>query len=146
MSSDYGQEPYGRNPYGQDPAAGNPYAAWDPDPTPHEYYSHYPQQYPPQYAPVAVDHPRAQMTMIFGILGVCGAFLGPLAIFGPVALFLAIGARKEVQADPARYRSGGSLSAGFVMGIIGTVMLALWVVGMIAYFVLFAAMLGVSRY
>jgi hypothetical protein len=66
------------------------------------------------------EHPNSVLSMVLGIIGV---FVFPL--LGPVAWYLAAKGRRELAAFPGRWRPSGMLTAGFVLGIIGTVFLAL---------------------
>lgn len=79
-------------------------------------------------------HPLAVTSMVFGILGLA-AFL-PLA---PVAWYLAAKARGEMSAEPYRWRPSGMITAGLVMGIIGTVLLGLLAVLVVLGFLLVVA-------
>ncbi len=69
------------------------------------------------------EHPNATTSLVLGILGL--VLFAPLA---PVALSMAVRGRREAALQPGRYRTSGSLQAGYVLGIIGTVALALAVV------------------
>ena len=81
---------------------------------------------PPQYgAPVpppggmpAPNHPRATLVLILGILSIpcCGLFTGiPAIILGRTAL-------SEIDASPGQYGGRGQVNAGYICGIIGTVL------------------------
>lgn len=76
------------------------------------------------------DHPRAQMAMIFGILGLvcCGFFAIPAFIMGNNAV-------KEIDASGGRLGGRGMANAGKIMGIIGMVFLALGVLYFLAVIV-----------
>lgn len=123
-----GQDPYGHNPYGRDPYAQDPYAQ----------ASGYPPQGPMAYAP---DHPKATTSLILGILGVvlCQA-LGPFA--------WVIGKRtvNEIDASNGTVGGRGSALAGYVLGIIATVLLGLGLLVMVGIALLFviAASTGVA--
>lgn len=126
----------------------NPYAGWDPSGQ-SPAYQQYPQppNYPQPgiaYGPVRPEHPRATLIMVFGILSVVGAVFGPLTVFGPVALFMALGARKDIQTNPGMYAEGGKITGGLVMGIIGTVLLVLGLISLVLYILVFAT--TYSRY
>lgn len=70
--------------------------------------------------PAASDHPNAVISLILGILG-----LVFFQLLSPVAWFLAAKARREMAAQPGRWRPSGALTAGLVLGIIGTMILGL---------------------
>ena len=87
---------------------------------------------PPQYgAPqppmggAPQGHPRGTLILILGILSIpcCGLFTGiPAIILGRSAL-------AEIDANPGAYGNRGMVNAGYICGIIGTV---LSVIGIIA--------------
>jgi hypothetical protein len=66
------------------------------------------------------EHPNATLSMVLGIIG-----LVFFQLLSPVAWYLAAKGRREMAMSPGRWRPSGSLTAGFVLGIIGTVFLGL---------------------
>lgn len=74
-------------------------------------------------------HPSATASLVLGILGL--VLFAPLA---PVAWAMAARGKREATLQPGRYRTSGSLQAGYVLGVIGTVVLALVVLGIVAVF------------
>jgi hypothetical protein len=98
----------------------------------------YPTLPPPGYPAVRPDHPRATTAMVLGILGfvVCG-------ICAPFAWSIGGKAVKEIDASGGAYGGRGQAQAGYVMGIIGTVLLGLSVVGVVLWLV-FVVVLGVA--
>ena len=74
----------------------------------------------PAYGTIAPDHPRATLALILGILGivVCG-FIAPFA--------WRMGKRTvdEIDASQGRLGGRGSAQAGYILGLIGTVLLGL---------------------
>lgn len=82
------------------------------------------------------EHPNATSSLVLGILGIVGVW--PL---GPIAWFLSARAKQEMRQNPGRWRSSGSLTAGMVLGVITTVMLAFAVLA----FLLFMFAIVVSR-
>jgi hypothetical protein len=93
----YGQQPYGQQAYGQQPY-GQP-------------------GYPTAYAP---DHPKATMVLILGILGivVCG-------LVAPFAWRMGKKTVDEIDASNGQLGGRGSAQAGYILGLIGTVLLGL---------------------
>jgi hypothetical protein len=84
------------------------------------------------------DLPKATTALIFGIVAVAGAFFCVLPILvSPVAWILGAQARKEIRAAPQQWGGEGRATAGMVLGIVGTVLLALGLVA-IAIFVIVA--------
>ena len=112
----YGQAPYGQQPpappYGQQPYGQQPYGQQPPAPP-------YGQQpgYPVQYAP---DHPKATLSLILGILGivVCG-------LVAPFAWRIGKRTRDEIDASNGQVGGRGSAQAGYILGLIGTVLLGI---------------------
>jgi uncharacterized membrane-anchored protein len=81
--------------------------------------------YPPPpggYPQAPQDHPRAMLALILGIVSlVC------LPILGPFAWFIGKKAVNEIDASGGRMSGRGTAQAGFILGIISTVLLVLWV-------------------
>lgn len=81
------------------------------------------------------DHPSATTTFVLSLIGI---FV--LQILSPIAWYLGAKAQREVKANPGRWRSGGLLTAGTVIGIIGTVFMA--VIAVFLLFVFFMVVLA----
>jgi hypothetical protein len=99
----YGQAAYGQPQYGQ-PPYGQP--------------AYPPTGYPPTgYVP---DHPKATSSLVLGILGivVCG-------IVAPFAWVVGKRTVREIDASNGQLGGRGSAQAGYVLGVIGTVLLGL---------------------
>ncbi len=94
----------------------------------------YPPQGPVQYAP---DHPRATTSLVLGILGVVAC-----QVLGPVAWWMGKKTLEEIDASGGRYGGRGAAQAGYVMGVVGTVLLALALVFLVIYAVFFVAIIG----
>ena len=97
------------------PSAPAPQQAWPAvirDPVSYDYgYS----------APASLsEHPNAVLSLVLGIIGV---FV--FQLLAPVAWYLAAKGKREMATFPGRWRPSGSLTAGLVLGIIGTTFLAL---------------------
>ena len=144
----YGQPSYGQPPYGEAPQWAPPgdtpawNQAWDAQPQQTAAYG-VPQPSVPaqafpgaaQYAPDpyatggypaggyggGAEHPQSTTVLILGILSL---FIG---ITGPFAWFLGSQARREVAANPGRWVPSGSLTVGYVLGIVSTLLMALMV-------------------
>jgi hypothetical protein len=109
----------------------------------------YPQQpYPPAYPPgpgygypapyqYAPDHPRATTVMVLGILGIVVC-----QVLGPVAWWMGKKTVDEIDASGGRLGGRGAAQAGYVMGIVGTVLLIIAVVFLVIYFVVIMAVIG----
>lgn len=93
------------------------------------------QAAPYDYYPVLADHPQATTILVLGILGVVG-----LPIVAPFAWVMGNKARKEIQ--QGLYRENGSITAGWVMGIIGSVLLGLAVLFLILYLLIVVIIIG----
>jgi hypothetical protein len=96
-----------------------PYAP-APEPAMYETYQPYTPPAPVvyAYAPTitsAPEHPSAVTSLVLGILG-----LFVLPILAPIAWVIGGRGRREMRQYPGRWAPSGSLTAGWVMGIIGT--------------------------
>jgi hypothetical protein len=114
----YPEQPYGQQPYGQQPYAQQPY----PQPVPGQ----------PTYtwAPKPPEHPSATTAMVLGLIGLVGILVcgGLTLVVSPFAWAIGSRALREIDADPAAYSGREMASAGRVMGIVGTGLLAIGVV------------------
>ncbi len=97
----------------------------------------YPMLPPPGYPVVRPDHPRATTSMVLGILG-----LVICSICAPFAWSIGGKAVKEIDASGGAYGGRSQAQAGYVMGIIGSVLLGLTVVGVVLW--LIAVIIGVA--
>ncbi|MCL8024566.1 DUF4190 domain-containing protein [Nocardioides bruguierae] len=127
------QDPQGYPPatgaYGQ-PGYGQPYQQ--------PYQQPYPQQgYP--YAAVP-RHGQAMPALVLGIVGLAlGLMCGLGFLASPVAWVLGARARRAVRREPDRWGGTGEATAGMVLGIIGTVFLALGLLAIVFFVVLAVA-------
>lgn len=107
---------------GDRPAYGPPPGHTPPAPAPAGY--HYAQP----------DDPGAQTSLIVGILGLAlGLTCGVGFLASPVAIVL--GARSKARIDASGGQLGGrsNAQAGFIMGIAGTILLALAILALVAF-------------
>lgn len=121
------QPPYGQQPYLQPPSPQQPY-----DPTQPYAHGYPPQAYysSPSYA--LPDHPQATTAMVLGIIAVVGGFTCGLPILAsPFAWVIGYRSRRAIQREPQRYGGESKATAGMVMGIIGTVLLALVIIAIV---------------
>lgn len=100
------------------PVHSNQYAQYQPYPVPAATPLRDPVAYDYGYArPVtSSEHPNAVPALVLGLVGL---FFMPLLC--PVGWFLAARGRREVAENPGRWSSTSTLTAGLVIGIIGTV-------------------------
>ena len=83
---------------------------------------------------VLPEHPRAVIVLVLGLLGLVTS-----GLTCPFAWALGSAARREMRDNPGRWRPSGMLTAGWVLGIVGSV-LWLMLIGLILLgIVLFAA-------
>jgi Mn2+/Fe2+ NRAMP family transporter len=85
-----------------------------------------------------VEHPRATLAFVLGLLSVLG-----LTILGPFGWYLGNKVVAEIDRDPRTYANRGIAMAGKVLGIIGTVFLAL-TVALVVALVVFAVVASSS--
>jgi hypothetical protein len=93
----------------------------------------YPQA-PIQYAP---DHPRATTSLVLGILGVVLC-----QVIAPFAWSMGKKTLDEIDASQGRVGGRGAAQAGYILGIVGTVLLALSLVFILIYVVFMIAVVG----
>jgi hypothetical protein len=98
----------------------------------------YPMVPPPGYPVVRPDHPRATTAMVLGILGIVVC-----QILGPFAWSIGGKAVKEIDASGGAYGGRGQAQAGYIMGIVGTILLGLGVILGVLWLV-FAVIIGVA--
>lgn len=81
---------------------------------------------------------KATGALVCGIVGLVALLLcGFVTLFvSPIALFLGRSAQKEIAASPGVYSNAGQAKAGWIMGLIGTVLIA---VGIIVFIIVAAA-------
>lgn len=79
-------------------------------------------------------HPHATASLVLGIVSMVGAIVVLPAALGPLACYFGASARRAVAREPNRWDGHGTATAGLVLGIIATSLLAL-----ITFFTLLAA-------
>jgi hypothetical protein len=132
----YGQQPYGQQPYGQQPYGQQPYGQQPYEQQPYGQPG-YDQQYGPPPVGYAPDHPKATTSLVLGILGivVCG-------VLAPFAWQSGKRAVAEIDASNGQLGGRGAAQAGYVLGIIGTVLLGLGVLLMLVFLLFFVVLAG----
>ena len=116
-------------PTNQQPPAYQPPPAYQQTPA----YPSMPYPAAPGYQPggVLMEHPNATMILILGILGIVIS----AGILSPIALVMGNKAKKECA--EGKYALTSSLTIGWVLGLIGTILLAIGVVVMIIMIIVF---------
>jgi hypothetical protein len=100
----------------------------------------YPQQpYPPAGYPMpyAPEHPKATTSLVLGVLSIVLC-----QVLGPVAWWMGKRTLDEIDASGGRYGGRGAAQAGYVMGVVGTVLLSLALIFVLIYAVFFIALIG----
>lgn len=142
--SNYGQGNYGQGGYGQDqqsaygqgggyeqsygqPSASQPYEQQQPygQPTPYGFGGAAP------YGQVPREHPKGTQVLILGILSIVVC-----PILGPFAMVQGKNALAEIDANPAAYSNRGTVNVGRILGIIGTVLIAFWVIYLVVMIII----------
>lgn len=133
----YGQPQYGQPPYGQpQPQYGQPYPQQPYPPQPGYTSPAYNQPYSSYSAP---DHPKATTALVLGLIGLVGGFMCLLPVLvSPFAWFTGMKARREIRASNGQLGGDGMATAGMVLGIIGTVLLALILIGIVVFVIVVA--------
>jgi hypothetical protein len=133
------QQPYGDQQPGywqqQSQQPGQPYPPQGQPAYQQPYQPAYGQ--PPGYA--VQDHPKATTSLVLGVLGVviCG-------IIAPFAWRISKQTLNEIDASQGQLGGRGSAQAGYVLGIIGTVLLALGLLFVVFYIVVIVIAVGSS--
>jgi hypothetical protein len=128
------EEPNEPQPGEQRPAEGQP-GYWEQQAQQPSYPPPgYPAQPPIQYAP---DHPRATTSLVLGILGVVLC-----QIIAPFAWSMGRKTLNEIDASQGRIGGRGAAQAGYILGIVGTVLLGLSVLFLVVYLVIMVAVVG----
>lgn len=94
----------------------------------------YPAHAPIQYAP---DHPRATTSLVLGILGIV-----PCQLLAPVAWWVGKKTLDEIDASHGMLGGRTAAQAGYIMGIVGTVLLALGLAFFLIYLLVIVAVVG----
>jgi len=85
------------------------------------------------YPPAVPNHPKATLALVLGLVSVVGGFglCGVPLLVSPFAWVIGHRVLNEIRASRGHLAGEGSAQAGMVLGIIGTVLLALWAVGVV---------------
>lgn len=86
--------------------------------------------------PTPPEHPQATTVLVLGILGVVG-----LAFVAPFAWYLGRQALTEIDANPGAWSRREHVYIGYILGIVGTVILAFVLVVFGIMFIVWAGML-----
>jgi hypothetical protein len=80
------------------------------------------------------DHPKATTALVLGIIALLGGFTCYLPLLlGPWAWVFGRRAVKDIDAQPGRYDGRGQALAGYILGVVATVLLILGLVALIAF-------------
>jgi len=90
--------------------------------TPPGYQQGYPAYLPPR------DHPQATTVLVLGILGIVAC-----QVLGPIAWVLGGRAKRDIDESPRTYGGRGQVVAGYVCGIVATVMLVFYVIILVVF-------------
>ena len=121
------------------------------EPSPHEHQPNWGSAYPPPQQPPGAGYPPpgyypypappkhtdATTSMVLGIVAVAGMFVcGIPVLMAPFAWYLGAKAEREIDTSAGALSGRGEATAGKVLGIVGTVLLALAVAGIVLLVVL----------
>ena len=145
----YGQQdpqygpPYGppyQTPTPQDPAqgygaAGGGYGQYQQPPSGPYGQQAYGQPY--GYTYLVPNHPQATTALVLGLIGLIGGCLCGLPLLAsPFAWAVGARAKREIEAAHGQLGGAGNAQAGYVTGIIGTVLLVLAVFALVLLLVI----------
>ncbi len=121
LQQPYAQAPYGQQPYGVPPG-----------------FAGYGQAVPGYHYAQSLG--TATTSMVLGIVALVSLLLTPFCcitlpglLVGPFAVWTGWSARREIDRNPAAYTNRGQAVAGFVMGIIASVLAVLVVIGIVVF-------------
>ena len=142
--SDPDPHPQAPPPFGAQPPYGQPQQPYQQPPYPQQPYAQqpYPQPGPGQpsynWAPKPPEHPSSTTAMVLGLIGLVGILVcgGLTLVVSPFAWSIGARAMREIDENPGVYSGREMASAGRVMGIVGTGLLALGVLAVLAFVVL----------
>jgi hypothetical protein len=140
-SSDPGAGPEQPNLYGGSPPPPNPYGQtpYPPQPYQQPYQQPYGAPPPSGYPPFQVTPPNDGLGMAAMIVGIvslvlsCGYGIGLLG--APAALIMGRISMKRIHRSGGQLSGGGMALAGFILGIIGTVLLVLAIIAVVVIIV-----------
>lgn len=96
-------------------------------------------------------HPLATTSLVLAIVGLVCLALTPFllvtivgVVCSPVAIGLAIWARRQIDADRRRHAGEGIATAGLVIGIVGTVLAVVAIALVVAVIAFFAALFSTA--
>ncbi len=93
-------------------------------------------RYVASYAPLAPQHHAAMASMIVGILALALSWgYGLPLLASPVAWWLGRRALHEIDASAGRLSGRGMAQAGMITGIVGTALLGIAILAVLAFFV-----------
>jgi hypothetical protein len=130
---EYPSNPQGPGPEqqtGPAPQYGQPYGQQPPAQPPYGYG--YPGQAP-------VSHPQATSALVLSLVGLIGFFVcGLPLVLSPFAWRMGTRAVREIDANPGMYGGRDQANAARIIGLIGTVLLAIVVLAFVAAFAVLA--------
>lgn len=124
------QQPYGgQNPYPAMPPG------YQPPPSAPGYGAPY------AFTPPLPNHPQSTTALVLGLVSLVGGLMlcGLPLLASPFAWALGRNSLKEIKAAPGRWGGESNARAGMIMGIIGTVLLALAIIGVVLFIVVLVA-------
>ncbi len=98
----------------------------------------------PQPEMTVPDHPRATAALAVGIVSLLGAVVVLPAALGPLACYLGVSARRSIEREPHRWGGRGQATAGLVLGIVASAVLALLAIGSLVFAGLLALALEID--
>lgn len=94
----------------------------------------------PMWGAQRPEAPNAILILIFGILGIV-----VMPILAPVAWYMGSKSRSEMQGQPpGTFENEGAVTAGWICGIIGTILLAIYVLVVIGMIIVLIAAASTS--
>jgi hypothetical protein len=103
-------------------------------------YGGYPNQgHGGGYGGGQVEHPQGTTVLILGILGIVAC-----QILAPFAWSMGNKALEEVDRDPQRYSNRSLVNTGRILGMVGTIILGIYLVIFVFYIIFVVVLVGTS--
>ena len=126
------------NPGPPPPSAGPPPPQGPPQPPQNPYHPHGAPGYGPGGVPPwAPDHPDSATVLILGILGITVC-----QVVAPFAWVKGSRVKREIDASGGTLGGRSQVQIGYVLGIVGSALMALYVVGFLFYIVVVVIVLS----
>ena len=87
----------------------------------------------PGFGPIAQSNGKATTAMVLGIIGLAllPCYGIPTLFLSPTAYFIGRSSQKEIDANPGSWSNAGMAKAGWIMGLIGSILVLLFIIAIV---------------